>query len=63
MDALSHRDMDDMGLFMLSGPTFQIFDELRQAAATHPDLVALRDEIQAATHTTPWTFIDACLLQ
>lgn len=58
VDALSHHDMDDRGLYMLSGPMFQIFDDLRQAATTHSALVPLRDEIQAANRTTPWTFID-----
>lgn len=57
-DALSRRDMDNSGLYTISEPTFQLFDELRQATTTHPALAALHDEIQAGSRTTSWTLVD-----
>jgi transposase InsO family protein len=61
-DALSRRDMDDAAIFSLSGPAFQVFDQLRQAAASQPALVALRDKILVGTRKTPWAFVDGLVL-
>ena len=61
-DALSRRDMEDAAIFSLSGPTFQVFDQLRQAAASQSALVALRDEILVDTRKTPWAFVDGLVL-
>ncbi|WVZ58041.1 hypothetical protein U9M48_008353 [Paspalum notatum var. saurae] len=61
-DALSRRDADDTALFAVTGPAFDVFDDLRQAANSHPELVALRDQILDGSKREPWSVIDGVVL-
>ena len=57
-DALSHRDTDDGVVLAVSTPCFDYIDHLRQAQATNPALVALRDELTAGSRGAPWALTD-----
>ena len=57
-DALLCRDTDEGAILAISAPWFDYIACLRQAQATDPALVAIRDEITAGTHASPWSMID-----
>ena len=57
-DALSRRDTDDGVVLAVSAPRFDYIDRLRQAQATDPALVALRDELTAGSRGAPWALTD-----
>jgi len=58
-DALSRRDTEDTSAILaLSAPRFDFVTSLRHAQTADPSLVALRDEIAAGTHDTPWSLVD-----
>ncbi|WVZ53447.1 hypothetical protein U9M48_004387 [Paspalum notatum var. saurae] len=61
-DALSRRDADDTALFAITGPAFDMFEDLRRATATHPALVVLRDQILDGSRGEPWSVVDGVLL-
>ncbi|WVZ94363.1 hypothetical protein U9M48_040262 [Paspalum notatum var. saurae] len=61
-DALSRRDANDTALFAITGLAFDVFAELRQAATSHPALVALRDQILEGSRGEPWSFTDGVVL-
>lgn len=57
-DALSRRDAEESAILAISAPRFDFIDKLRQAQATDPALVALRDKITAGHRPAPWSIID-----
>ncbi|XP_066360860.1 uncharacterized protein [Miscanthus floridulus] len=57
-DALSYRDTDDDAVLAVFAPRFDYIDRLRQAQATDPALVALRDELSTGSHGAPWARTD-----
>ena len=57
-DALSRRDTEDGAVLAVSAPCFDYIDRLRQAQATDPALVALRDELTAGSRGAPWALTD-----
>jgi hypothetical protein len=58
-DALSHRDIDGTAMVaVLSAPTFHIFDALRHAFTTVPELIELHQETEAGGHGELWHVID-----
>jgi hypothetical protein len=53
-DALSRRDTFDAHVSALSGPTFDLFEGLRQAAHTDPALMAFHEKLENGVGgTTP----------
>lgn len=56
-DALSRRE-ESAELHAISGPSFEIFDLLRQETNTLPELITKRDQIQAGLLTTGWSLVD-----
>ncbi|KAK1603328.1 hypothetical protein QYE76_016391 [Lolium multiflorum] len=70
-DALSRRDADpDTAegvsegrlLCIRSGPSFALFDRVRQATASAPDAQLLRQQLDAGELDDPWRFVDGLLL-
>lgn len=57
-DALSRRDTDEVVVLAISCPRFDYVDRLRQAHATDPTLVALRDAITGGERAGPWSLVD-----
>lgn len=57
-DALSRCDTANGALLTLSAPRFDFLDRLRQAQATDPALVALRDDIATGSRGLPWATVD-----
>jgi len=55
---LSRRDTEDGAVLAVSAPCFDYIDRLRQAPATDPALVALRDELTAGSRGAPWALTD-----
>jgi hypothetical protein len=45
-DALSRCNEDQASVHLLSTPTFQFFDDFRKEAASHPDVVKLKQQIE-----------------
>jgi hypothetical protein len=58
VDALSRRDTEEGVVLAISAPRFDFIERLRQAQASDPALVAMRDEISAGTRAAPWSLID-----
>lgn len=56
-DALSRRE-ESAELHAISGPSFEIFDLLRQETNTLPELITKRDQIQAGLLMTGWSLVD-----
>jgi hypothetical protein len=61
-DALSHRDTEEIGVMVLSCPSFQLFNSLRQEVATTPDLCALLDEVADGTKGPGWRAQDGLII-
>jgi hypothetical protein len=57
-DALSRHDTSDAHVSALSGPSFDLFEGLRQAAHTDPALVAFREKLENGELRPPWAIID-----
>jgi hypothetical protein len=57
-DALSRRDTEEGVVLAISAPRFDFIERLRQAQASDPALVAMRDEISAGIRAAPWSLID-----
>jgi hypothetical protein len=58
VDALSRRDTEEGVVLAISAPWFDFIEHLRQAQASDPALIAMRDEISAGTRVAPWSLID-----
>ncbi|XP_066373207.1 uncharacterized protein [Miscanthus floridulus] len=56
--ALSCRDTDDGVVLAISAPRFNFITCLRQAQATDPALVAIRDELAVGSRAAPWSLTD-----
>jgi hypothetical protein len=61
-DALSRRDIEEVGVMALSCPSFQLFNNLRQEVATTPDLCALLDEVADGTKGPDWRAQDGLII-
>jgi hypothetical protein len=48
-DALSRCNEDQASVHLLSTPTFQLFDDFRKEAASHPNVVKLKQQIEQGT--------------
>lgn len=57
-DALSRRDALAGQALAISGPAFDLFDALRQAAHMDPALVALWEQLQSGELGPPWALVD-----
>jgi hypothetical protein len=60
-DALSRREAEPGTIMALSAPRFSLFDELRQAATSDPNLTALRARIEAGELQAPWALVDGVI--
>nr|XP_051212601.1 uncharacterized protein LOC127330429 [Lolium perenne] len=49
-------------LCIRSGPSFALFDRVRQATATAPDAQLLRQQLDASELDDPWRFVDCLIL-
>jgi hypothetical protein len=58
IDALSQRDTDEPVIHAISGPGFDFVNRLRQAHATDPALVALKEELAAGQRLGSWSLLD-----
>ena len=68
-DALSRRDATDedsapegTALCIRSGPSFALFDTIRQATAAAPDAQLLRQQLEAGELEAPWRLAEGLLL-
>ena len=52
-DDLSRHDTEDAAVMAISAPHFDFINWLRQATATDPVLVALKEELAAGTRAAP----------
>jgi hypothetical protein len=61
-DALSRRNMTDPELHAISSPSFDLLEDIKQAAETDTELGDLRHQIEAGTLSDPWTVVDGLVL-
>ena len=57
-DALSRRDAPAGQALAISGPSFDLFEALRQAAHTDPTLVTFREQLESGELGQPWALVD-----
>lgn len=57
-DALSCCDTDEGVVLAISALRFDFIARLRQAQATDPALIAMKDKISASSRASPWSVID-----
>jgi hypothetical protein len=62
-DALSRRQEDDTTVHALSIPDFALIDEFRVEAATLPEVIAKRAEIDAGTTGPEWAVVDGLVVR
>jgi hypothetical protein len=62
-DALSRRQEDDATVHALSIPDFALIDEFRVEAATLPEVIAKRGEIDAGTTGLEWAVVDGLVVR
>jgi hypothetical protein len=62
VDALSQREQEDTALAAMSGPTFQLYADLRTELQEAEHLCQLRD-IVATTRGAPWCVADGLILR
>jgi hypothetical protein len=61
-DALSRRDEETTALWALSGPSFDLYTDIRRATAADPVTRDLLQQLQAASLGAPWAADDGFLL-
>ena len=61
-DEVAARDAPDAVLGALSGPSFQLYDVLRQELQDDPNLRAFRDTV-VADRGDPWRLVDGLVLR
>jgi hypothetical protein len=61
-DALSRRDMPEAQLSAISSPSFDLLEDIKQAADTDTEIQDLRAQIEAGTLGAPWTVADGMVL-
>ena len=61
-DALSHRDAEAFAVHALSGPTFDLFDELRAELVDLPEAKDIREQLAAGSALEGWSEVDGLLL-
>ena len=61
-DALSRRDEEAAALCALSGPSFDLFIDIRRATATDPVARDLLQQLAAASLHAPWVAMEGFLL-
>jgi hypothetical protein len=61
-DALSRCNEDQASVLLLSTPTFQFFDDFRKEAASHPDVVKLKQQIEQGRALPTWSIVDDLVL-
>ena len=61
-DTLSRRDEEAAALCALSGPSFDLFNDIRRATATDPVARDLLQQLAAASLDAPWAAVDGFLL-
>jgi hypothetical protein len=57
-DALSRCNEDQASVHLLSTLTFQFFDDFRKEAASHPDVVKLKQQIEQGMALPTWSIVD-----
>jgi hypothetical protein len=62
-DALSRRDTEEKLPHAISTPTFQLYDDIRQAISADQDLSALRNNIIAGLKDPAWSVTDGLILK
>jgi hypothetical protein len=61
-DALSRCKEDHASVLLLSTPTFQFFDDFRKEAASHPDVIKIKQQIEQGTTLPVWSIVDDLVL-
>ena len=61
-DALSRREEEAVQLNILTGPSFCLFEDLRQELQSNAELRALRDSI-VATRGAPWQVVNGLIMR
>ena len=61
-DALSRRDEEAAALCALSGPSFDLYADIRRATATDPVTRGLQQQLAAGSLDAPWVAGDGFLL-
>jgi hypothetical protein len=61
-DALSRCKEDQAGVLLLSTPTFQFFDDFRKEAASHPNVIKIKQQIEQGTALPIWSIVDDLVL-
>jgi hypothetical protein len=61
-DALSRRDEEAAALCAISGPSFDLFTDIRRATAADPIACDLLRQVAAASLDAPWAAADGFLL-
>jgi hypothetical protein len=61
-DALSWCKEDQASVLFLSTPTFQFFDDFRKEAASHPDVIKIKQQIEQGTALPVWSIVDDLVL-
>jgi hypothetical protein len=62
-DALSRRDSEKISLHTISTPTFQLYDDIRNAINVDTELSALRNNIIAGFKEPTWSVTDGLILK
>jgi hypothetical protein len=58
VDALSRCNEDQASVHLLSTPTFQLFDDFRKEAASHLNVVKLKQQIEQGMALPAWSVVD-----
>jgi hypothetical protein len=61
-DALSRRHQDDSSIAVMSGPSFQLYEDLKTELQNDPELRQLRDTI-TTTRGNAWSVVDGLILR
>jgi hypothetical protein len=62
VDALSQCNEDQASVHLLSTPAFQLFDDFCKEAASHLDVVKLKQQIEQGTSLPAWSVVDDLVL-
>lgn len=62
VDALSCHDAKSTDLAMLSGPSFQLYEDIRQEVERLPEMIKVHQRIISGELSTPWQLQDGLIL-
>lgn len=61
-DALAQRDEEDVLAYALSLPDFELYAQFRLEAASLPEIITKRAEIEGGTAAASWSLVDDLVL-